>query len=65
MKSEEKKEIIEEVFRMSDADIRKTRVTSCKMEDHVWHKETPTQIKCQVCPVGLIVDDADKYVRNI
>ena len=60
-----KKEFIEEVFRNSDAAIRKTGVSQCRITDHNWEKLNDTEIVCTKCPTVMIIDPANMgyYVK--
>lgn len=45
----------ETVYKISEADIKATAKTQCKMADHKWLKETDTTVICELCRTGLIL----------
>jgi hypothetical protein len=62
MSSDNKKikdDIIKEVFRISNAEIRKTGVKQC--ETHRWRKLSDNELACTLCPTAIIVNNIEDY----
>lgn len=49
-----------EVFRISNADIKKTGVTQCKV--HKWRKLTETDLECVNCPTVVKVNNIKQHL---
>ena len=44
-----------EVFRTTDAQIQKTRLTQCNFKMHMWRKISDNEVACTKCPTVLII----------
>jgi len=60
--TEERDELIQEVFRIKNSDIPKG-TTQCR--EHEWEKYSDNEIRCLKCPTVNIIDpkEMDKYTK--
>ncbi len=68
MEKEEKKEESpeKEVYRISEADIRRSGVRQCPMDKHQWRKLSENEVICSLCNTALIISPADfeKFIKK-
>ena len=50
-------EAMVEVYRTTDGAVRKSRVSQCRFNSHVWHKLSDSEVACNICPTVLILGE--------
>lgn len=61
-----KDDVMKELFRTTDAQMRKTRVSQCSFDKHVWRQLNENEIACEKCPTVLIIqaDHISDFIKE-
>lgn len=59
MEEKQPEGIAQEVYRVSEADIKRRGIRQCV--NHKWRKLSDNEVACTLCNTALIVDDITKY----